>query len=87
MIVRYAYAGPPVPVITSITAGPGAGQFTISGTASRDGTVAILKSTNVAAGMESWTELESKTVSAAGFSFTVLQGTDTKAFFRLQGKW
>lgn len=78
-----AAVAPPL-TITSIT-GPGAdGKFTITGTSDTDGTVKLLKSTNVAAPMP-WGQVDSIGVIAnTPFVFRVTPGAgETKAFFRL----
>ena len=78
-----AAVAPPL-TITSIT-GPGTdGKFTIIGTSDTDGTVNLLKSTNVAAPMP-WGQVDSIAVTAnTPFVFKVTPGAgEPKAFFRL----
>jgi hypothetical protein len=83
-----AAVAPPTLTITGITAGPGAGAFTITGTASPSAKVAVFKSTNVAAPLGSWTEVTTATPASAtgtAFSFVVPQTPgETHAFYTLK---
>jgi hypothetical protein len=76
---------PPAVTITSITGPDVAGKFTIKGTSGTAGTVALLKSTNVAA-PQPWGQVDSQSVAAnTPFTFIVtpVQG-ETQAFFMLK---
>jgi hypothetical protein len=75
---------PPPPVITGITH-DGHGNFTISGTADRSGKVVLGKTASLT--LPAWTAIQTNDVSAGvPFSFSVPQGADPGAFFRLMGQ-
>jgi hypothetical protein len=75
---------PPTPVITGITH-DGHGTFAISGTADRSGKVVLWQSTNPA--VPDWRAIQTNAVaSGVAFGFTVLQGTNSFALFKLQGQ-
>jgi hypothetical protein len=71
--------------ITGFTMGPGAGQFTLQGTATVDGNVFVFKSTDITAPLASWSQVGSSQPVTAGtpFSFNI-QGVDPRAFYRLE---
>ena len=73
----------PTPVITGITH-DGQGTFTVSGAADRSGKVVLWKSTNLA--VPNWLPIQTNSVvSGVAFGFTVPQGADSLALFRMQG--
>ena len=75
---------PPTPVITGITH-DGHGTFTISGTADRSGKVVLWQSTNLA--VPNWLPIQTNAVaSGVAFGFTVSQGADSLALFKMQGQ-
>ncbi len=75
---------PPTPVITGITH-DGPGTCTISGTADLFGKVVLWKSTTLA--VPDWLPIQTNAVAAgAAFGFTVSQGADSLALFRMQGQ-
>ncbi len=75
---------PPTPVITGITH-DGHGTYAISGTADRSGKVVLWKSTNLA--VPNWLPIQTNSVvSGVAFGFTVPQGADSMALFRMQGQ-
>ncbi len=75
---------PPTPLITGITH-DGHGTFTISGTADHSGKVVLWKSTNLAA--PDWLPIQTNVVpSGIAFGFTVSQGADPMALFKMQGR-
>jgi hypothetical protein len=75
---------PPTPVITGIS-NQGGGNFTISGTADKSGKVVLWKTTSLTP--PAWTRIQTNDVSSGvSFSFSVPQGADPQAFFRLMGQ-
>ena len=82
-LTRSRFTPPPTPFITGITA-DGLGNFVISGTADQNGKVVLWKSTGLAA--TGWLAAGTNAVtSGTTFTFTVPQGADPTAFFRMQG--
>ena len=72
-----------MPLITGITQ-DGHGTLTVGGAADQIGRVALWKSTGLAG--SNWLPIQTNSVLPwSAFSFTVPQGTDSRAFFKMQG--
>ena len=78
-------AAAPVPALTSF-AGPAGGRFTVQGSTDIAGHLVTMKGTNVAAPLNTWVPIQTNPVSGGPFSFTIPQGTDSQAFYRLKGQ-
>jgi hypothetical protein len=75
---------PPAPAISGITH-DGHGTFTISGTVDRLGQVILWKATNLAA--PNWLPVQTNAVASAGsVVFTVPQGANSLALFKMEGR-
>jgi fibronectin-binding autotransporter adhesin len=74
----------PTPTITGFT-GPVAGAFTIRGSTDIAGALVTKKTTSLAAPI-GWQSIQTNAVPGGPFSFTVPQGADTRAFYRLMGQ-
>jgi len=78
-------ATPPTPILTGITGPDQSGNFTISGSADKSGKVVLWQTTSLTP--PAWTRIQTNDVAAGvSFSFSVPQGADPQALFRLMGQ-